>query len=68
VDHAQDRIGEQRPKAVHPRAPAPAPGRETSEQRELLELQRMAGNQAVVGALTTVQRHSLDPEQMPEDE
>ncbi len=54
----------QRPRpAVAPRHEA-GTRREASEVSELLELQRTAGNQAVTSALTSVQRHSLNPEEM----
>lgn len=47
-------------------AATPAPRRETptTTERDLLDLQRSAGNRAVTQALTNVQRHSLDPESM----
>ena len=63
MDHAHEE------RARISRAPDPAPRQKTPElrssERELLELQRTAGNQAVAHAMT-VQRHSLDPEQMEE--
>lgn len=63
MDRAYARTTQQRSKP----APASPPKQETRQQRELLELQRMAGNRAVVEALTTVQRHRLDPETMDEE-
>ncbi len=47
-------------------APVPKPKARRGPEQPLLDLQRTAGNRAVVEALTTVQRHSLDPEQMDE--
>jgi hypothetical protein len=56
------RIEQVRPKTTA----TPAPRRETltATERDILALQRSAGNRAVTQALTNVQRHSLDPESM----
>jgi hypothetical protein len=62
VDHAHEERGRRSPEpVVHPKAPEPR-----KPEGDLLELQRTAGNQAVARALATVQRHTLDPEQMDE--
>ena len=47
----------------HRRPSAPA---DRSTDAELLELQRTAGNRAVTEAITTVQRHRLNPENIDE--
>ncbi len=62
MDHVHDTLDRRTAGAAPARRPEPERGRE----QELLELQRTAGNRAVVEALATVQRHSLDPETMDE--
>lgn len=62
MDHADARARDNRP----PAAPAPKPQVDRSPDAELLELQRTAGNRAVTEAITTVQRHRLNPENIEE--
>lgn len=62
MDHADARTERHQPVA----APAPKPSAARSQDEELLELQRTAGNRAVTEALTTVQRHRLNPENIEE--
>ena len=62
MDHADARAHGQR----HPAAPTPRPQADRSGDAELLELQRTAGNRAVTEAITTVQRHRLNPENIDE--
>ena len=50
----------------HPAAPTPKPPVDRGTDAELLELQRSAGNRAVTEAITSVQRHRLNPENIDE--
>lgn len=62
MDHADARQERHQPLA----APAPKPPAAHSQDEALLELQRTAGNRAVTEALTSVQRHQLNPENIEE--
>jgi hypothetical protein len=62
MDHAETRVEHQLPKG----SPTPKPDVGASPEQDLLELQRTAGNRAVTEAITTVQRHRLNPENIEE--
>ena len=62
MDHADGRVERQQ----GPASPGPKPQVERSPDAELLDLQRTAGNRAVTEAITTVQRHRLNPENVEE--
>jgi hypothetical protein len=61
MDHADARV-----ERHQPAAPVPKSLVQRSQDEELLDLQRTAGNRAVTEALTTVQRHRLNPENIEE--
>lgn len=62
MDHADARTERHQPHA----GPASKPKAARSQDEALLELQRTAGNRAVTEAITTVQRHRLNPENIDE--
>ena len=62
MDHVDGRIERHQ----QPAPPAPRPPVQRSQDAELLDLQRAAGNRAVTEAITTVQRHRLNPENIEE--
>ncbi len=62
MDHADTRTERNHALA----APTPKPPAAHSQGEALLELQRTAGNRAVTEAITTVQRHRLNPENIEE--
>ncbi|HEY4190221.1 MAG TPA: hypothetical protein VGM28_07360 [Candidatus Limnocylindrales bacterium] len=64
MDHVDARQDRRAPSVT----PVARPALERGPEEELLELQRTAGNRAVVEALATVQRHHLDPETMDEQQ
>ena len=61
MDHADARNEHHQPAAA-----VPKPQVQRSQDDDLLELQRTAGNRAVTEAITTVQRHRLNPENIEE--
>lgn len=65
MDGHHGRVDAPRPKRSQPTAlPNPPEAAESGEVAELMKLQRTAGNRAVANALTSVQRHHLNPDDM----